>query len=116
MRVFELPVDLAADIDTYEGEVRRFLSGEMPATILKAKRVPRGVYEERKDGSFMVRVRVTAGILTSEQAQTLSGLSSAHGDGILHITTRQDIQLHGTCIQDTPKIMKLDYFSSKARA
>ncbi len=104
--IYELPAALAADIDGYEGEVQKFLSGEMPAAILKAKRVPRGVYEQRKDGTYMVRVRVTAGILTSEQVLKISELSSTLGDGILHITTRQDVQLHGICIQDTPKVMR----------
>jgi len=44
--------------------------------------------------------------LTSEQVQKISDLSSTLGDGILHITTRQDVQLHGVCIQDTPKAMR----------
>ena len=102
----EFLAELAADIDVYESEVRRFLSGEMPATLLKAKRVPRGIYEQRKDGTYMVRARVTAGILTSEQVQMISDLSSTLGDDSLHITTRQDVQLHGVCIQDTPKAMR----------
>ena len=102
----ELPAELRADIDAYEREIQRFLSGEMPAAILKAKRVPRGVYEQRKDGTYMVRARVTAGVLTSDQVQKMSDLSSTLGDGILHVTTRQDVQLHGICIQDTPKVMR----------
>ena len=103
---YGLPADLAADIEIYEREVCRFLSGQMPAAILKAKRVPRGIYEQREDGTYMVRVRITAGILTDEQVQKLSDLSSIFGDGILHITTRQDVQLHGIRIQDTPEIMR----------
>ena len=103
---YELEADLAADIDTYESDVRGFLSGGMPAAVLKAKRVPRGIYEQRQDGTYMVRVRVTAGVLRCEQVQMLSELSREFGDGVLHITTRQDVQFHDISIQHTPEIMR----------
>lgn len=102
----KLRAELAADVETYGNEVQRFLSGLMPADTLKAKRVPRGVYEQRRDGTFMVRVRVTAGILNKQQADRLSELSRTYGDGVLHITTRQAVQIHGVLIKDTPEIMR----------
>jgi len=102
----KLRAELAADVETYGNEVHRFLSGLMPADTLKAKRVPRGVYEQRCNGTFMVRVRVTAGILNREQAGRLSELSRTYGDGVLHITTRQAVQIHGVLIKDTPEIMR----------
>ena len=103
---YKLPSDLAADIDAYEGEVKRFLSGAMPAAILKARRVPRGVYEQRKDGTFMVRVRVAGGALNHGQARELAALSREYGNGLLHVTTRQDVQFHDVAIADTPAVMR----------
>ena len=103
---YSLPPDLAADIDAYEQEVRRFLSGELPAPILKAKRVPRGVYEQRRDGAFMLRVRVAGGAVTEAQSRRLAELSREFGNGLLHVTTRQDIQLHEVSIRDTPTLMR----------
>jgi len=103
---YKLPTDLAEDIDAYERDVQRFLSGELPAGVLKARRVPRGVYEQRQDGTYMVRVRVAGGTLGAEQAQELSVLARQHGNGLLHVTTRQDVQLHDMPLDDTPAIMR----------
>jgi len=104
--LYKLPHDLAADIDTYEQDVQRFEAGEIPIGVFKAKRVPRGVYEQRQDGTYMVRVRVAGGVFTNEQARELAGLSTEFGNGLLHVTTRQDVQLHGIAITDTPAIMR----------
>jgi len=103
---YRLPADLAADIEAYERDVGRFLAGDMPAAVLKAKRVPRGVYEQRRDGTFMVRVRVAGGTLNAAQARELAALSREFGNGLLHITTRQDVQFHDVSIGNTPPIMR----------
>lgn len=103
---YRLPSDLAADIDGYEREVARFMAGEMPAAVLKAKRVPRGVYEQRQNGTYMVRVRVAGGVLNAAQARELAALSREFGSGLLHVTTRQDVQFHDVSIGDTPTIMR----------
>ena len=103
---YKLPSDLAADIDAYDHDVRHFLAGALPAGVLKAKRVPRGVYEQRQDGAYMVRVRIAGGTLTSEQTRELAALATEYGNGLLHVTTRQDVQLHDISIEDTPGIMR----------
>ncbi|MDP6630643.1 MAG: sulfurtransferase TusA family protein [Kiritimatiellia bacterium] len=103
---YKLPHDLAADIDAYEQDVEHFQNGEIPAGVFRAKRVPRGIYEQRQDGTYMVRVRVAGGTLTNEQSRQLADLSTEFGDGLLHVTTRQDVQLHGIAIKDTPAIMR----------
>ena len=103
---YRLPTDLAGDIDIYEREVQQFLSGELPGGVLKAKRVPRGVYEQRQDGTYMVRVRVAGGTLTCEQTRELAVLATEYGNGFLHATSRQDVQLHDISIGDTPGIMR----------
>lgn len=103
---YKLPDDLAADIDVYERELSRFLSGEIPSAIFKAKRVPRGIYEQRKDGSFMVRVRVPGGSLNFAQTRELAALSREFGNSLLHITTRQDVQLHDVSLENTPSILR----------
>ena len=103
---YKLPPDLAEDIDVYEQQVQRFSAGELPAGILKAKRVPRGVYEQRQNGTYMVRVRVAGGTMTWGQTRELAALATEYGNGLLHVTTRQDVQLHDIAIGDTPSIMR----------
>ncbi len=101
-----LPESFAGDIDAHEQDVRRFLSGEMPPAVFRAKRVPRGIYEQRQDGTYMVRVRVPGGALGAAQARALAEIALAHGNGLLHVTTRQDVQIHDVPIADTPAVFR----------
>ena len=45
--------------------------------------------------SFMVRLRLPGGFMTSEQYEALHHIAGEHSTGIIKITTRQTIQLHG---------------------
>jgi sulfite reductase (ferredoxin) len=55
---------------------------------------------KEKDYSFMLRVRMPGGILTSAQYLALDGLADRHGNATLRITTRQGIQFHGIIKSD----------------
>jgi sulfite reductase (ferredoxin) len=98
--------ELAQDIEQHALDVDRFLKGELSASILKSRRVPRGIYEQRQNGTYMVRVRVPGGALSAAQVRALAGVGSRHGSGTLHVTTRQDIQIHDVTIEQTPAIMR----------
>ncbi|MFO7534907.1 MAG: sulfurtransferase TusA family protein [Kiritimatiellia bacterium] len=101
-----LPPDLASDIDVFEADVKRFQSGGLAPALFKAKRVSRGIYEQRRDGTFMVRARIPGGVLSAGQARALAALSRQYGNGKLHVTTRQDLQLHDVAIGDTAAAMR----------
>ncbi len=104
---YSLPSDLSADIEQYSEEVRRYLAGGLASSVFKARRVSRGIYEQRRDDTFMVRVRIAGGILSCRQARELAALAARFSsDGQLHVTTRQDIQMHDIQIDDTPEIMQ----------
>jgi sulfite reductase (NADPH) hemoprotein beta-component len=45
--------------------------------------------------SFMIRLRLTGGVLSPEQYVALHNIAGENSTGILKITTRQTIQLHG---------------------
>ena len=45
--------------------------------------------------SFMIRLRLTGGLITPEQYIALHNIAGVNSTGILKITTRQTIQLHG---------------------
>lgn len=94
------------DIERYADEIKRFKAGRMDASHLKARRVPRGVYEQREDGTYMVRVRITGGSFSAEQCRTLARIGSKFGNGMLHVTSRQDIQFHDVALTDTPEVMR----------
>ncbi len=54
----------------------------------------------------MERIKLPYGGLTPKQMNLLADLSEEYSDGISHITTRQDIQLHFVHIEDTPSMFR----------
>ena len=103
---YELPAGLGRDIVQHEKDIERVAAGDLSPIAFKGRRVPRGIYEQRREGTYMVRVRVAGGALTPAQARMLATLCERYGSGRLHVTTRQDVQLHDIVIEDTPEIMR----------
>jgi len=104
--VFRLPESVKKDVRAYRQGVDKFLRGETRPMVFQAYRVPHGIYEQRTAGDFMVRVRIPAGMVFPEQMKRLAQLSREYGDGVLHVTTRQDIQIHKLKIKKTPMLWK----------
>ncbi|AQT67891.1 Sulfite reductase, ferredoxin [Anaerohalosphaera lusitana] len=83
-------------------QVQGYLAGDISKNEFKSM----GIYELRKDGKYMVRVRIGAGQVWSEQLERIAALSKEFGNSVVHVTTRQDFQIHGVSIEDTPAIME----------
>lgn len=103
---YTIPDAVLSETEQHAEDTKRFLAGELSEDLFKARRVPRGIYRQREEGLYMVRVRVAGGFLWPAQAHRLAELSRRFANGLLHITTRQDIQLHGVTIEDTYPVMK----------
>lgn len=54
---------------------------------------------------FMVRIRLSSGLLTSEQLRTIATLAEKYARSVADITVRQNIQLHWVTIQELPDII-----------
>jgi sulfite reductase (ferredoxin) len=91
---YNLPASLTVDLDKLGEQTERFKSGEISALEYRSFRVPQGVYEQRRDGTFMLRVRLPAGGMLPHQMHKLAAVAREFGSGRLHVTTRQDIQVH----------------------
>ncbi|GAB4289210.1 MAG: hypothetical protein Kow0090_01840 [Myxococcota bacterium] len=91
---YELPKTLEDDLKRFKDEVAKFKSGESSHAKFRSFRVPQGVYEQREDNFFMLRVRLPAGGVFPNQMRALASVARKYGNGILHVTTRQDIQVH----------------------
>ncbi|MBN1359386.1 MAG: sulfurtransferase TusA family protein [Sedimentisphaerales bacterium] len=105
-RVLSVPASVREQTGRFRRQVERFVRGELTPTAFRAYRVPWGVYEQRSAGHFMVRVRIGAGVVSSSQLRCLARLSRAYGNGILHVTTRQDVQIHDVAIESTPHVLE----------
>jgi ferredoxin-nitrite reductase len=61
-------------------------------------------YRKPTPGKFMMRVRMPNGFVKSEQLRTIAELSRRIGNGVLDITTRQQIELRGFTLDSVPVI------------
>ena len=131
----KIPAEMGVLIDTYEAQMELRKQGKLDEKVFAEARLRKGVYGQRYDNGQrhdgvrtrelaypsddivkgpdtlwdapgMQRIKIPYGGLTAEQLEVLSELADEYSDGILHITTRQDIQLHYVHIDDTPDLMR----------
>lgn len=77
----------------------RFPCEHMPEEPREARLL--GIYPQRQNGLFMQRVRVPGGGIRPDQWRGLAALAGRHTAGYpLHVTTRQDVELHGLRPED----------------
>ena len=106
MNFYEIPDVLDNEIDDLEESIAKFKDGKLAAEQLKIQRVPFGVYEQRKDGTYMVRIRCNAGAITPTQYKKAAELSMIYGNSSIHVTTRQEIQIHDVDIDNIVPIIR----------
>ena len=130
----KMPEDLAHEIDIFEGQMALRQQGKLDEKVFAETRLRRGAYGQRYDNGQrhdgiqtqslefpsdvtkgpdtmwdapgMMRIKIPFGGLSIEQMEVLAELADEYSDGILHVTTRQDIQLHYIHIEDTPDLMR----------
>ena len=129
-----IPPLLAAELDKFENEIALKKQGKMEDRIFAETRLRRGSYGQRYDNGQrhdgratrqlqyptggtkgpntlwdapgMQRIKIPFGGLNAAQLETLAELAEEYSDGIAHVTTRQDFQLHFIHIEDTPSLMR----------
>jgi len=104
--MYSLPVNLKEEIENYEVLVSEFLDHKIEPAKFKVTRVPMGIYEQRKDGTFMVRIRCVGGFITPTQLKQVAEIAKKYGSELIHITTRQEIQIQNITLQSTVHILK----------
>ena len=131
----QIPDTMGNLIDTFEAQIELRKQGKLDEKVFAEQRLRKGAYGQRYDNGQrhdgvqtrelsypsgglvkgpdtlwdapgMQRIKIPYGGLTAEQLEVLSELADEYADGILHITTRQDIQLHYLHIDDTPDMMR----------
>ena len=131
----QIPEPLAGEVDLFEGQIELKKQGKLDDKIFAETRLRRGVYGQRYDNGLrddgtgqkplafpcgdltkgpetvwdapgMMRIKIPFGKLTADQLDVLSELAEENSDSILHVTTRQDIQLHFIHIEEAPDMMR----------
>jgi sulfite reductase (ferredoxin) len=130
-----LPAALAEEIDIFETQMALRRQGRLDEKIFAESRLRRGIYGQRYDNGQrhdgvrtrtldfpcgpltkgpstvwdapgMMRIKIPMGRVSAEQLDLMAELAEEYADHILHVTTRQDIQLHFVHIEDTPSLMR----------
>ncbi len=127
------PADWFREIEIYESQLLLKKQGRLDDRLFNETRLRRGVYGQRYDNGQrhdgiktqtltypaehtkgpgtlwdapgMQRIKLPLGRVTALQMDVLAEVAEEYSDGILHVTTRQDIQLHFVHIDDTPDLM-----------
>ncbi len=131
----QIPESWAQEVDTFEGQMGLVFNGTLEDKVFAETRLRRGVYGQRYDNGKrhdgireqelnfpsgeavkgpdtfwdapgMQRIKIPWGGLKPDQLEVLAALADEYSDGILHITTRQDFQLHFVHVEDTPDLMR----------
>lgn len=64
-----------------------------------------GVCAQAQAGVFMIRVRIAGGRVTAAQGRGLADLADAHGQSWIHLTTRQNVELHHVAARAVPSVL-----------
>lgn len=106
--MYRIPSTLNGDLDYTQSLIDQFKAGEIQAGQLKSNRVPMGIYEQRKNQHYMLRLRCAGGLVTPEQLAKIAFVGHQLSTSHLHVTTRQEIQIHNVDIEDAiPALKKL---------
>lgn len=92
------------DIIDLEKKINLFYGGKIDEDRFRSLRLARGIYGQRQFGVQMIRLKLPYGKITSEQLHRIADVSDEYSRGRLHITTRQDIQIHHVSLDRTPEL------------
>ena len=107
--MYRIPSTLKGDLDYTQSLIDQFKAGEIQAGQLKSNRVPMGIYEQRKNQHYMLRLRCAGGLVTPKQLAKIAFVGHQLSTSHLHVTTRQEIQIHNVDIEDAvPALRKLE--------
>ena len=98
MRFYEISETLPKELDQFHADIESFKAGDIDPVKFKAIRVAHGVYEQRQENTYMIRIRCAAGGITPEQLKRTAEMGAQYGSGEVHFTTRQEVQIHDVLI------------------
>jgi sulfite reductase (ferredoxin) len=107
MKSFQTEIEdplVEKDIIELEKKIRAFRDGSLNEEKFRSLRLARGVYGQRQQGVQMIRIKLPFGKMTAKQLLRIAAISDEYSTGNLHLTTRQDIQIHYVSLERTPEL------------
>ena len=99
-RLLPLREQFREDLALFAEEVARFRRGEITVDRFRSPAAGRGVYQEREPSRYMLRVRLPAGVWSPAAMRAVTEVARRFGGGPVHLTTRQDVQVHGVALEN----------------
>jgi sulfite reductase beta subunit-like hemoprotein len=98
---------IEAEISRFEERVQQLRSGAITEAEFRPFRLKHGTYGQRQPGFQMLRVKIAAGVLKSEQLRVLADIADQFSTGRGHLTTRENIQFHFVKLENVPAAMRM---------
>ena len=124
--------NLSREIDAFETDIALRKQGKLDERLFAETRLRRGAYGQRYDNGQrsdgqkvqrlnfpsgeltkgpntmwdapgMQRIKIPGGGMNAAQLEVMAELAEEYSDGIAHVTTRQDFQLHFIHIENGPR-------------
>ncbi len=92
------------DIINLERQIRLYREGKIDEDKFRSLRLVRGIYGQRQPGVQMIRIKFPQGKITSQKLFRVADVADTYSHGVLHLTTRQDIQIHYVSLDVTPQL------------
>ncbi|MDP3467757.1 MAG: HEPN domain-containing protein [Daejeonella sp.] len=92
------------DIIELEKKIREFREGKIHDEKFRSLRLARGIYGQRQPGVQMIRIKLPFGKVSFKQILRIADISDEYASSNLHLTTRQDIQIHYVSLDRTPEL------------
>src|ERR1051326_1064743 len=89
--------------EQFRGQVARRVAGELTEDEFKPLRLMNGLYLQLH--SFMLRIAIPYGTLSSRQLRKLSDIACRYDRSYGHFTTRQNLQLHWAQLPKVPDML-----------
>lgn len=86
-------------IDEHSDRVDRFRSGELTPEEFRPIRLSYGLYAQLPHTSHLQRIKIPGGLTNAAQLRAIADIAEEWGRGQLHVTTRQDFQIHWVPIE-----------------
>lgn len=107
MRSFRTEIEnpvVEKDIIELANKIAQYNNLQIDEEKFRSLRLARGVYGQRQQGVQMIRIKLPYGKVNSKQLRRIAAVSDEYSTGKLHITTRQDIQIHYVDLNRTPEL------------
>ena len=91
---FEKSQVVVEEIADYRKILEDFQEGRLPESAFQKRRLWQGIYGQRQLGVQMIRIKVPYGAADTAMLRSIGEQARKRSNGIVHLTTRQAIQIH----------------------